>query len=56
MDLNRKTFAAVLVLLGLGLVVTGVSLIYLPAGLVVAGVGVAAGGLLAVNVDSGEAS
>jgi hypothetical protein len=57
MDLNRKTLTAVLlVLLGLGLVVTGVSLIYLPAGLVVAGVGVGAAGLLAVDVDSGDPS
>jgi hypothetical protein len=39
-----------------GLIIAGVCLVYVPAGLVVAGVAAAAAGLFAVNVDSGEPS
>jgi hypothetical protein len=54
MDLSRAA-AAILTLLGLGLIVTGVCLVYLPAGLVIAGVGIGSIGLFVVNVD-GEVS
>jgi hypothetical protein len=53
MDLTR-TAAAVLTLAGLALVVTGVCLVFVPAGLVVAGVAVGALGLFAVDVDRGD--
>jgi hypothetical protein len=53
MDLSR-TAAAVLTLTGLALVVAGVCLVFVPAGLVIAGAGLSALGLFGVDVDRGD--
>jgi hypothetical protein len=51
MALNRRIIAWLIVLAGVLVVAAGAWLIYRPAGLIVAGAGVAAIGLLAVDVD-----
>ena len=51
--MNRKTLAALVAVLGGAVASAGIALIYVPAALIAAGVGLLAFGLVGVDVDRG---
>lgn len=54
--LTRRHLALAVTLAGIGLIATGAALVYLAAGLIVGGIGLAALGLVVIPVDDAGGS